>query len=100
MRDLKLKRQYLRSPLNTYFLYEDDEYVFKGKVSNISEGGILLKELPHVPEQDVIPVVLDLPKFPEFSTIPKGSLINLGKESFEHLIIRAKVKIKRSFEYY
>ena len=63
MTELKFKRKHLRSPLSTLALYQSERYVFKANCLNISEGGVLLENLPSVPEINAIPLLLSLPIF-------------------------------------
>lgn len=94
----RLKRSHLRAPLKSTCLYEDDSHVFKGHCQNISEGGILLSELPHVPEVNKLPLMIDLPRFPNFQELALTKLMTLNAKSFERDIIRANCKIVRTFE--
>lgn len=94
----RFKREYLRAPLITDFLYNDEGNVLKAKASNISEGGILLENLPHVPESDSMPLILDLPNYPIFSQMNRSRLLNAHNEDLERHIFRVQAKIVRSFE--
>ena len=77
MADPRLQRKYLRAPLKSQALYVDDEHVFKARILNISEGGVLLSELPHVPEINSLPVAIKLIEFPKFSTLSYDQILNL-----------------------
>jgi hypothetical protein len=94
----RFKREYLRAPLVTDFLYNDEGNVLKAKASNISEGGILLENLPHVPQTDMVSLLLDLPIYPLFSKMNSTRLLSADNEDLERHILRVKVEIVRSFE--
>ena len=68
-KDPRLQRKYLRAPLKSTCLYVDGEHVFKARVLNISEGGILLSDLPHIPEINSMPFAIDLLEFPRLQTL-------------------------------
>jgi hypothetical protein len=94
----RFKREYLRAPLVTELLYTDQGNVLKAGANNISEGGILLENLPHVPEEDIMPLMIDLPRYPLFSEMNHTRLMNADNEDLERKIIRIQVKIVRSFD--
>lgn len=92
------RRAHLRAPLFTELLYEDDGDVLKASVNNISEGGVLLESLPHVPEINFMPLILDLPRYPIFSQMPNNRILQLEPDNLERDVIRVRAKIVRSFE--
>lgn len=92
------RRAHLRAPLNTGVLYVDGDYVYRCGVDNISEGGILLTEIPHIPEINAIPLMLCLPRFPEFSTCSHESLIASSVKDFPMDIVRVRAKMVRQFD--
>ncbi len=94
----ELKRHYLRAPLVREILYEDDGAVLKALTSNISEGGVLLENLPHMPEINLIPLVLDIPNYPPVSEMLPSFFTHAKVESLERRIIRVRAKIVRNFE--
>ncbi len=91
------KRRHLRAPVYRWALYQDDEHVLKGRALNISEGGILLGELGHIPEINSLPMIIELPIFPEFN---KMNFLNFDFAPIvlESQIIRVRGKIVRSFQ--
>ncbi|MCK5883815.1 MAG: PilZ domain-containing protein [Bacteriovoracaceae bacterium] len=91
------KRRYLRAPIYRWALFQDEEHVFKGRALNISEGGILLGELGHIPDINSLPMILDLPVFPEFNKINFLNF-NFVPIILESTIIRVRGKIVRSFK--
>ncbi len=98
MADAKFKRKHLRSPLKTIALFQSDCYVFRAQSLNISEGGVLLENLPSVPEINAIPLMLCLPQFPEFHSVSPARLKSLEIEEFDSNIIRVKARTVRQFE--
>ncbi|ATH08730.1 PilZ domain-containing protein [Halobacteriovorax marinus] len=98
MTEAKFKRKHLRSPLKTIALYQSDCYVFRAKCLNISEGGVLLENLPSVPEINAIPLMLCLPQFPEFHSVSAARLNEIEVDDLEGRIIRVKARTVRQFE--
>lgn len=98
MADVKFKRKHLRSPLKTIALYQSDCYIFKARCLNISEGGVLLENLPSVPEINAIPLMLSLPQFPDFHSITTARLKEIEVDELSAEIIRVKARIVRQFE--
>lgn len=92
------RRQFLRAPLRREILFENDGYVFKAFASNISEGGLLITELPMIPSINALPIMIGLPQYPDFASLSSEKLNNLKVQEFEYKIVRAKAKIVRSFD--
>lgn len=92
------RRQYLRAPLFSDVLYEDDFHVLKAKSLNISEGGVLIEQLPHVPEINLMPLMLAIVQTPQFSGMTRERLMAIRKEDLDRIPIRLKCRIVRSFE--
>ena len=92
------KRHYIRAPLRSLCLYVDGDYVFKARTNNISEGGILLSEFPHVPEINTLPLMLILIQFPRFQNLSFEDLKKLSIEDFPQKVIKTHARLVRSFE--
>lgn len=92
------QRKHLRAPLKSTVLYVDGEHVLKASVLNISQGGILLSELPHVPEINSLPLAINLIKYPKFQGMPFDELKQKSVDDFERVILKTKVRMVRSFE--
>jgi len=92
------KRAYLRAPIKTELLYEDEGAVLTGRCKNISEGGILIGDLSHVPEINVIPLLIDLPLYPDFARLNIFKIDFNSKMEIERKIVRLRCKIVRSFQ--
>lgn len=98
MVDARLQRKYLRAPLRSQALYVDGDHVFKAKILNISEGGLLLSELPHVPEISSLPLAINLIIYPRFAHLTLDELKNVSVETFDRKILKVKARMVRSFE--
>ncbi|WP_127714677.1 PilZ domain-containing protein [Halobacteriovorax sp. HLS] len=98
MSEALFKRKHLRSPLTTIALYQSDRYVFKAYCLNISEGGVLLENLPSVPEVNAIPLLLSIPQFPEFSSLSAERIAEIGIDELKTKNIRVKARTVRQFE--
>ncbi|MDD4972818.1 MAG: PilZ domain-containing protein [Bacteriovorax sp.] len=96
--DPRLQRKFLRAPLKSVCLYVDGEHVFKARVLNISEGGILLSDLPHIPEINSLPLAIDLVIFPRLQTLNLEQLKVLNIEEFPRTIMKTKARMVRTFE--
>jgi hypothetical protein len=92
------QRRFLRAPLKSTALYVDGEHVFKSRVLNISEGGILLSELPHIPEINALPIAINLIRYPRFQSLSHDELKQQTLEDFPREILKTKVRMVRSFE--
>jgi hypothetical protein len=92
------QRRFLRAPLKSTSLYVDGEHVFKSRILNISEGGILLSELPHVPEINSLPIAINLIRYPRFQGMPFEELKQQSADDFSRIILKTKVRMVRTFE--
>ena len=96
--DSKFQRKHLRAPLKSLCLYVDEEHVFKARVLNISEGGILLSELPHIPEINSLPLAIDLIQFPRLHQLSPEEIKHFNHLECARIILKTKAKMVRSFE--
>lgn len=94
----KFQRKHLRAPLKSEALYIDEDHVFKAKTLNISEGGILLCELPHVPEINALPMMVALIHYPKLGLLSPEKIKNLNTEDFPRSVIKLKARMVRTFE--
>jgi hypothetical protein len=92
------KRKYIRAPLRSHCLYVDGDYVFRARTNNISEGGILLSELPHIPEINAIPLMILLTDFPRFQSCSFDDIKKMNIDEFPQKTIKLRAKLVRSFE--
>lgn len=94
-----LRRQYLRAPLSNEFLFEYEGDALKGRVKNISEGGILIHELQRVPEINRFPMMLEIPILPDFNKFSNDGFLKLKSlNDFPSNILRMRGRIVRSFK--
>lgn len=93
-----MRRRYLRAPLSTTLLYEDEGHVLKASTLNISVGGILIKELPRVPKFQTLPLMLSLPRMPDFQQFPRERVLALRKDDFDKNVFRVQCRIIRTFD--
>lgn len=98
MADSRLQRKFLRAPLKSTALYVDGEHVFKSRILNISEGGLLLSELPHIPEINSLPIAINLIQYPRFQGMPLDEVKQMTTDDFTRVIVKTKVRMVRSFE--
>lgn len=96
--DPRLQRKHLRAPLKSTTLYVDGEHVFKARVLNISEGGILLSDLPHIPEVNSLPIAVAIFQFPRLQNMTIDELKVLNTDEFPRVILKTKARMVRSFE--
>jgi hypothetical protein len=76
-------------------LYADGDYVFKARALNISEGGLLIDEMPSFPEVDDVAVMISLPQIPSLKNFSVLKMQTFSKELFGHKVIRVKTKLVR-----
>ncbi len=98
MNDPRLQRKFLRAPLKSQCLYVDGEHVFKARILNLSEGGVLLSELPHIPEINSLPIALNIIHYPKFHTLNNEQIHAANVEEFSRTILKTKVRMVRTFE--
>ena len=89
------KRKYLRAPVNGPILFDDNGDALRGVMLNISEGGALLSELSHVPDINLIPMLIGLTQFPDFSSMPTDHILELKRGIFTKKIIGRLVRAKK-----
>lgn len=96
IRDRGYQRTYLRAPYKDPVLFVDDNFVFKASTLNISEGGLLLDQIPHFPEdEEEVPIMVSLPQFPYFKNFNLEKLENFSIDIFPKKIVRVKAKMVR-----
>ena len=89
------KRIYKRAPLQSYILYGDEEYVFKATTLNIGEGGIGLKNLPHLPSIASLPIMFSLIHYPLLSDAIKNRVDGGDISHLSSQIIRTQASLVR-----
>jgi len=92
------KRQHLRAPLVSPFVYSRAGRVLKGLVENISEGGMLLKHMPPLHLDEEIWGVFEIVQYPVFSHYKFDELNLMDRKSFNSQIIRVQIRPVRKVE--
>ena len=90
------QRTFLRAPYKEPILYVDDNFVFKASTLNLSEGGLLLDQVPHFPEEsEDVPIIISLPQFPYLKNYTLDKLQSFSEDIFPKKVIRLKCKMVR-----
>ena len=90
------QRTFLRAPYKEAILYIDDNFVFKASSLNISEGGLLLDQVPHFPEEsEDVPIIISLPQFPYLKNYTVEKLHSFSEDIFIKKVIRLKCRMVR-----
>lgn len=89
------QRRFLRAPFKEPVLYADGEYVHKASCLNISEGGLLIDELPSFPESDDVPLILSIPQLPALKNFSLLKMQTFSTELFGRNVIRVKARMAR-----
>lgn len=86
----------MRAPFKEPVLYTDQNFVFKARALNISEGGMLLDQVPHFPEEGGrASVMLSLPQYPHFKNFSLAKLLSFNREMFSKKTVRAVCEVVR-----
>jgi PilZ domain len=89
------QRRHLRAPFRESVLYADGSFVLKALALNISEGGLLIDELPSFPGQDEVPLLICLPQVPVLKNFSLIRMQTFSKELFSKRVVRVKAKMVR-----
>lgn len=89
------QRRHLRAPFKEPVLYADGPYVLKASTLNISEGGLLIDELPSFPATDEVPLMISLPQLPALKNFSLLKMQTFSKEIFSRHVVRVKAKMVR-----
>lgn len=92
------QRRYLRAPYKESIIYADGQYVLSARALNLSEGGLLLDELPGFPDRDEVSLLLQIPQLPSLKNFSLIKMQTFSKELFGKHIIRAKARMVRREE--
>lgn len=92
------QRRHLRAPFKEPILYADGLYVLKASALNISEGGLLIDEIPKFPESDYVPLLIPIPQLQLLKNFSLLKLQTFSKELFPKQIIRVRAKMVRRHE--
>jgi len=94
------QRKYLRAPYWQEVLFTDEDYVFKGSGLNISEGGILLDKIGHIPTDEENHFLVYLPEYPKFKNYNLDKILNFNPEHFVGQTIRFSAALIRKGKSY
>lgn len=89
------QRRYLRAPYREAVLISDSHHVFKAKCINLSEGGLLLDEIPVFPQSDTLNLFASIPQIPSFKNFTLLNLQTFSKDLFKRRVVMAKAKMVR-----
>lgn len=89
------KRKHLRAPLTTEVVYVKGGQVLKGRLVNISEGGLLARYFPSLDLDEEIHALINIPEYPPFQNQSLEEVRQLHKENLPHRIFRVKLKASR-----
>ncbi len=92
------QRKHLRAPYKESMLYADGPYVLRAQTLNLSEGGILLNQLPSFPETSRIPVMFSVPEIPALRNYNLLKLQVSPKDLFKRTVVRVKAELVRRDE--
>jgi hypothetical protein len=92
------QRRHLRAPFKENILYADDSFVLRARALNISEGGLLVDELPSFPATDEVPLILSLPQLPYFKNFSILKIQTFSRELFGQNVVRVKGRMVRREE--
>ncbi len=95
MKSKNYQRKYLRAPFKESMLYADSGYVFKATCLNISEGGLLVNEMPSFPDRDDVSIMISLPQLPTFKNFSVLKMQTFSNELFSRKVLRAKARLVR-----
>lgn len=90
------QRKHLRAPYKESVLYVDEGFVFKAKALNLSEGGLLLDQVPHFPaEGKSASLLLSLPQFPFFKNFSLDRLLSFSPDIYAKKTARVVCEVVR-----
>lgn len=89
------QRRYLRAPYRQEILYSSEDFIFKARAVNISEGGLLLDQISHFPEDNILAFMVILPQYPLFKDFTLAKIMAYDPTSMEPKIVRFKAKMAR-----
>lgn len=94
--DRDYQRLYLRAPYKERVLYKDNDFVFHAKSLNISEGGLLMDEIPHFPEVgEICSLMLAIPSYPYFKNYTFEKLKEHNNDLLSLSIIKVRGEVVR-----
>ncbi|MGE3611525.1 MAG: PilZ domain-containing protein [Bacteriovoracaceae bacterium] len=98
MMNKSYQRRHLRAPFKGPVLLTDGIDVFKAPALNISEGGMLLTQIPRLPQNDDIHIMFALPIIPLFKSLDLSKIQPISRDLLKKRIIRISGKISRKVD--
>lgn len=98
VRSKNYQRRHLRAPFKEHIIYSDGEYALRARALNISEGGLLLDEMPNFPAMDEVPLLISLPQLPYLKNFTLLKMQTFSKELFSRHVVRAHARMVRREE--
>ena len=89
------QRRHLRAPFKETVIYADGSYVLKASTLSISEGGLLIGELPRFPSADEVPMLISIPQLPSLRNFSLLKMQVFSKEFFVKHVIRVSARMVR-----
>lgn len=89
------QRAHLRAPFKSPVLFGDEGHVHKARAVNLSEGGILLDELPEFPSTERVPLMIQLPTYPYFKNFSLLKMQTFALDLFPSKVIRTQAQMVR-----
>ncbi len=93
--DFLNRRKEYRAPLRTYVLYQDLGYIFKARLLNISNTGLLLENLPHIPKDSHVHALVDIPRLPILEPLSDDDLFGLDYKGLSHKVFPVELEVVR-----
>jgi PilZ domain len=98
IKEKKYHRKHLRAPFRETILYSDGSHLHRARGANISEGGLLIDELPSFPEQDEVKLILAIPQIPSLKNFSLLKMQTFSKDLFGKKVIVVNAKMVRRQE--
>jgi hypothetical protein len=92
------QRRYLRAPFKETVLYVDSSNVLKGRSLNLSEMGVLLDEIPSLPQEEVLQLMISVPSFPLLKNFSLAKLRAFDPAQLERKVIKIEARLARREE--
>lgn len=89
------QRAYLRAPFSGPVLFGDEGYIHKARAVNVSEGGLLLDELPEFPAMERVPLMVQIPTHTYFKNFSLLKLETFSLDLLPAKIVRAQAQMVR-----
>lgn len=92
------QRRHLRAPFREVVLYTDGVNFAQSKATNISAGGMLISELPSIPLQEKINLLISLPHIESLKNLTLLQLRTYNAEIFRSDVFTAEARLVRREE--